>query len=176
MIKYIVSGIAIALVAFILNLLIYLGAFKDVEIQISEEAPINLIYKEHLGSYHKIVPLIEEVETWAKSQGIDCTQSFGEYLDNPDKVQDDRRRSHGGCLVSEIPKNLPPEILSKQIPASRFIKAVFSGSPSIGPYKVYSNIRKFANKERLKLKDSVIEIYVIKSEKEMTTTYLFGIE
>lgn len=176
MIRFIVSGIAVALIAFVINLMFYLGVFKDVQLTQSDEPALTLLYKEHLGPYHKIVPVIEEVEKWARSQNIDCTRSFGEYLDDPDKVEEDRRKSNGGCVVTALPSDLPADFKTKQIPAKKYLKATFEGSPSIGPQKVYSKVKKYAAEQRLQLQEAVIEIYVIEPDNKMTTTYLFAIE
>jgi AraC family transcriptional regulator len=176
MIKYVLGGIFFLLLAFVTNLLIYLGAFKAVEITVQDELPIKMIYKDHIGAYHKIVPVIESVENWVKANGLDCTRSFGEYLDNPDIVDEDRLKSRGGCIVDQFPEQLPEEFKTQTLPARRYVHVTFEGSPSIGPFKVYPAARKFAAEERLKLAKSVVEIYTIKSEKEMTTHYLFAIE
>jgi len=190
MIKYVVSGLLVALAVFAFRTAQYVGAFKDVEISVSEEAAKNLIYKTHVGAYHKIVPVIEEVETWAREQKIDCHLSFGEYIDNPDTSEEDRLKSHGGCIVTEIPPNLPAGFEGKTIPAQKFVKAVFDGSPGIGPLKVYPRVQKYADEHKIKLKGTVIESYEIhrdgalapetsESEKhqvKMTTFYYFFID
>ncbi|MBC7371114.1 MAG: GyrI-like domain-containing protein [Bdellovibrionaceae bacterium] len=151
----------------------YLGAFKSVEINSASRPAMKMIYKEHVGSYHKIVAVIQEVETWAKSQGIDCTQSFGEYIDDANMVEEIRLRSRGGCIVREIPKTLPEGFKSQEIPERSYVTAIFEGSPGIGPVKVYPKAEVFMRENGLVMDGPVIEIYVIHSEKEMTTTYLF---
>jgi AraC family transcriptional regulator len=179
-IKYIVVGLLVAIIVFVARTAIYVGAFRDVAIQSIEAPAQKLIFKTHIGAYHKIVPIIEEVEAWAKSQNIDCHLSFGEYLDNPDLTEEDRLRSHGGCVVSDFPSNMPAEFETKEIPAQKVVEAIFEGAPSIGPLKVYPKVQKFADEQRLLLKGSVIEIYEIhpelKARDKMTTTYHFFLQ
>lgn len=151
----------------------YLGAFKAVDISESEKAAMKVIYKEHTGSYHKIVTIIEEVEAWAKKNNIDCAESFGEYIDDANKVEEARLRSRGGCIVASIPANLPEGFLAREIPARKYVVATFEGSPGIGPLKVYPKAESYMQERQLVLDGPIIEIYVIHSQKSMTTTYLF---
>jgi AraC family transcriptional regulator len=180
MIKYVVTGILVALLVFVARTSIYVGLFRDVKIEALEVPAKKLLFKTHIGAYHKIVPVIEEVEKWAKAQGLDCRLSFGEYIDNPDVTEEDRLRSHGGCIVSEIPKDLPEGFESKEIPAQKVVQAIFDGAPSVGPIKVYPKVQEFADEQRLKLQGSVIEIYEIHTELQardkMTTTYHFFLQ
>ncbi|MGZ3743238.1 MAG: GyrI-like domain-containing protein [Pseudobdellovibrionaceae bacterium] len=151
----------------------YLGAFKSVDITEIQKGPLKLIYKDHTGAYHKIVSVIEEVEGWAKAQHIDCSESFGEYIDDANVVEEARLRSHGGCIVNDIPTPLPPGFQSREIPVRKYVMATFDGSPGIGPLKVYPKVESYMREHHLTLNGPVIEIYVIHSEKAMTTTYLF---
>jgi effector-binding domain-containing protein len=167
--------LAVALVVLTLAgwLAYYLGAFKPVEIIEVSRDPMKMIYKDHVGAYHKIVSVIEEVETWAKAHNVDCTQSFGEYIDDANLVEEARLRSRGGCIVQDFPADLPAEIKKEEIPARKYVMAVFEGSPGIGPVKVYPKAESYMKEHGLAMDGAVIEIYVIHSEKAMTTTYLF---
>lgn len=164
MIKYVLSGLFVAIAVFVYRTASYVGAFKDVAITVSEEPAKNLVFKTHIGAYHKIVPVIESVEAWAREHKIDCRLSFGEYLDNPDIAEEDRLKSHGGCVVPELPKELPKDFESKILPAQKFVKAVFDGSPGIGPLKVYPKVQSYAHEHNLKLKGTVLEVYEIHDE------------
>ncbi|MCB0385158.1 MAG: AraC family transcriptional regulator, partial [Bdellovibrionales bacterium] len=79
----------------------YLGGYKEVAIQETQYAHLNLVYREHNGPYHQIGPVIEMVEKWAKRVGHKCDRTFGEYLDDPAKVEEGRLRSFGGCVVDQ---------------------------------------------------------------------------
>jgi AraC family transcriptional regulator len=151
----------------------YLGAFKSVEITEAHRDPMKMIFKEHLGSYHTIVTEIQEVEAWAKSQNLDCTESFGEYIDDANMVEEIRLRSRGGCIVKDLPATLPEGFKTQEIPGREYVTATFEGSPGIGPVKVYPKAEEYMKERKLMMDGPVIEIYVIHSPKEMTTTYLF---
>ena len=153
----------------------HLGAFKTVDITQAKRPAMKMIYKDHTGSYHKIVSVIQEVEAWAKSQNIDCSESFGEYIDDPNLIEEIRLRSHGGCIVKDFPANLPSDYKTQEIPERDYVIAVFEGSPGIGPAKVYPKAEAFMKNHQFVMDGSVIEIYVIHSQKEMTTTYLFPV-
>ena len=176
MFKHLVAAVFLGAVGFVTYLLIHLGAFKPVAISEELGPSMKLIYKEHSGAYHKIVEIIQEVEGGAIKNGIDCRRSFGEYIDKPAEVEEGRLRSRGGCWVTEIPANMPPDFKSEEYPERNYVKAVFEGSPSIGPWKVYSKVDGYIEDNRKKLSGNVIEVYLIKSPKEMVTTYLFPIQ
>jgi effector-binding domain-containing protein len=167
--------VAILLVVLTLGawLFYYLGAFKSVDITEVQKDPLKMIYKDHTGSYHKIVTVIEEVETWARAHGVDCAESFGEYIDDANVVEEARLRSRGGCIVKELPASPPEGFKTREIPARKYVMAIFEGSPGIGPMKVYPKAESYMRERQLTMDGPVIEIYVIHSEKTMTTTYLF---
>lgn len=175
-IRYILLPLLIAIVVFVSYLMTYLGAFRPVVISEKKAGPFNMIYKSHIGPYHKIVPVIEEVEKWVKAQGMDCRLSFGEYLDSPNNTEEARLRSNGGCLVESVPTQLPEGFQSKTIEEKDYVTAVFEGSPGIGPMKVYPRVYAYSDEQRLKLEEVVMEVYEIKSEEAMTTTYYFPVQ
>ncbi len=154
----------------------YLGAWKGVALSIEEQGPLHMIYKEHLGAYHKIVPVIEEVEKWAKSQGLNCEKSFGEYMDDPQQVEQERLRSHGGCLVDKIPQVLPDGYQSEVREVHLYGVARFEGSPAIGPWKVYSKLARYITDERHEISGPMIEIYEFTGPNSLKTTYLFPVK
>lgn len=157
----------------------YLGAFKGVDIKEEVRGPYTMIYKVHTGPYHKIVTAIGAVEDWAKTQGIDCSLSFGQYFDNPDTQEEARLRSYGGCLVKTAPANLPEEFKAEELPARKYVTAVFEGSPGIGPMKVYPRVNDYMKEHKLQMDGAVIEVYEIHDfakKNAMTTTYLFPVK
>lgn len=153
----------------------HLGAFKSVSLDEVEKGPLKMIYKDHTGAYYKNSEVISEVETWAKEHKVDCTRSFGEYIDDPNTVEEARLRSRGGCLVSEFPTDLPPDYKTREIPSRKYVMAVFTGSPGIGPLKVYPKAESYIREHDLTADGAVIEIYVVHSETDMVTTYLFPV-
>ena len=185
MVKHTLFAVTVGLLIFFLYLLQYTGAFKSVTVGLDQRGPYQIIYKEHQGAYHKIVPVIEDVEKWAKSQGLKCRLSFGEFFDNPEIVEEGRLKSRAGCLIDPDDssdankfKNLqiPTDIKVDVIPQTQAVVALFTGAPGIGPLKVYPKAQEFIKEGHLKQKGSVIEIYEIFDNKSMKTTYLWPIE
>ncbi len=174
-IRYLLLPLLIAILVYVFYLMNYLGAFRPVVIAEKTDGPMQMIFKSHVGPYHKIVPVIQEVEKWAKDNWIDCTLSFGEYLDNPETTEEARLRSNGGCLVKQIPANLPEGFQSKTIPEKKYVTALFEGSPGIGPMKVYPKVYEYAQEQRIALEETVMEVYQIHSEESMTTVYYFPV-
>lgn len=160
-----------------------LGAFREVAIATQEDGPFHVLSKEHLGPYHKIADVILEVEAWARSQGEPCTRSFGEFFDDPERTDEDRLRSRGGCILN---KSAPADIeaLKSKLPANYnlttidqrlYAIATFDGAPSLGPVKVYPKVLEYVSLNRLEIKGAVIEIYEIHSERSGSTRYLFPV-
>lgn len=188
MLRYLIVFIIVTLISFSLYMAQYLGAFKTVEIRNQESGPFVMVYLDHMGPYHKIVAKIEEVEKWAKTNQFDCHLSFGEYLDNPDVVEEARLKSRGGCILevqlSEDPALvekkwaalLQPPLKIKTVPRMNYVRAEFLGSPGIGPLKVYPKVDAFIKERNLKRQSSIIEIYEIldhSAKNQMRTIYLF---
>lgn len=179
MIKHTVFAIGIGMLVLFLYLFQYTGAFKKVLIATDTRGPYNIIYKDYVGPYHKIVSTIEEVETWAKSQGLKCRLSFGEYFDNPDQVEEGRLRARGGCLVEaeeKTPATLPNTFQSGVIPSMKAVVALFDGAPGIGPIKVYPKAADYIIENKLIKKGSVLEIYEIFDSRSMQTTYIWPVD
>lgn len=180
MVRHLVFALFIGFLILALYFAQYLGAFKSVKIGIENRETMTVVYKEHMGPYHKIVPIINNVEAWFKEQKLDCRISFGEYLDNPRQAEEERLRSYGGCIVQKSEKEkipeLPKDFFKKEIPERRYVVALFEGSPGIGPMKVYPKVEAFMRENKLISAGAVIESYEVHSDKEMTTTYYFPVQ
>jgi AraC family transcriptional regulator len=153
-------------------LFFYLGAFREVQVQLTESGPYTLIYKDHIGAYHKINAVISEVEKWLQDQGQKCDPSFGEYLDNPKITEEARLRSHGGCVVQKIPRGLPAGFQAREVSRRQFVMATFTGSPAIGPMRVYPKIEKLVLERNLRVDGPMLELYHIVEDQGMETRYL----
>jgi AraC family transcriptional regulator len=176
--KTLLAFVVLAILAMALGLLIYLGAFKSVTITTAEAGPYKVVYKTHLGAFHKIVPDIEEVERWATSHGEACISSFGEYLDDPSIVDEDRLHSNGGCLVNgdwSGAGRLPEGLLYREITPRLYAIAEFDGAPSIGPQKVYPRVSTYLAAQSLKTDGPVIEIYERMPGAQLRTHYHFPV-
>jgi len=162
----------------------YLGFSEKVEVSISQSSPMALIYVRHLGAYHKINESLTKIEQSLEKKGLQCSKTFGEFLDNPDEVNEDRLTSHVGCLflVSEdspaAEKGGRLESLAKELGfeyesrlSQPVIKASFRGSPSIGPFKVYPKIDEMIQDLRRARSGPLMEIYEIKGDKVLTTYF-----
>lgn len=163
-----ISGISVLL----LTLYINLGGYKDVTIEVKSIDGFHIVYKEHVGPYHKINPVIEAVEDWARSGAANCLKAFGEYLDKPGTIEDNRLRSHGGCVVDKEPEELPSQFKYRFVPQQTVVYAAFTGAPSIGPIFVYPRIEETLEEKKLKAAGPVFELYSTPNAKESRTEYL----
>lgn len=174
--RWAVLGTVALIAAIALGVYIYVGGYKPVVTEIADVGPMKVVYKENLGAYHKIMTVLNEVETWAKENGEACKLTFGEYLDNPKIVAEDRLRSNGGCVVEKTwNTGLPTGFIYREIPRRLYLTAVFEGAPSIGPLKVYPKADSIMQREGHKPNGAVIETYEILSPKAVETRYYFPI-
>ncbi len=187
MIKHTIYAIGLGMLVFALYLFQYTGAFKSVVVSVDQRPEMNVIYKDYKGPYHQIVATIESVETWAKKNNLKCRLSFGEYLDNPNQVEEGRLRAHAGCLIdplvpselqlfNKLKSLLPEGFKADTIRPMKAVVAIFAGAPGIGPLKVYPKAQDYMDQEKLIPLGSVFEIYEIFDAKSMQTTYLWPVQ
>ena len=161
------------IVAYVSYALVHVGYFKGVEIiQLEKPLTFHLVYKEHLGSYHKINETINEVEKVLAKKNIGCRRSFGHFLDNPEVVPEDRLRSHAGCVTTKSIHVEEEGLKYKKIEEQKFVKASFAGSPALGPIKVYPEAKDFMRARRLSTSGPILEIYTLNG-KALTTEFYF---
>lgn len=174
--RYLALAVLGAIVSYLSYVFIYTGAFKPVHIEIADPGPeFQMLYKEHVGPYHEIDRTITEVEEWMAERNLRCASSFGHYLDDPSSTDEDRLRSHGGCLVSVSPPELPDRILFKKLEPRPYARALFSGSPGLGPVKVYPKVTEYLSEKGFKLDGPILEVYTLKGANRMETQYYFPI-
>jgi effector-binding domain-containing protein len=156
-------------------LVIYLGFYKPVDISVERRGPLHLLFKSHNGAYHEIGPTIREIEDWAMNHHLACDKTFGEYLDDPEVMDQDRLRSRGGCILNSEPPILPANFQYEERPRLIYVVGRFSGSPAIGPMKVYPKIKRYIAEHHLKATGAVIETYKIDGQ-NVETEYLFPLD
>lgn len=177
MIKWLLLFFVSGLLVFALSLSYKLGVFKEVTVVGVEKPTFHMIYKSHFGPYHTINSVISDVEAWAKEHNFGCVTTFGEYLDDPNAVEEQERlRSLGGCLVPAPPQQLPEEIKFKTVEQQSYLVLQFSGSPAIGPYKVYPAAEKWFQDNRHSMQGAVIETYKTIGKEDVLSTYYFPIK
>ena len=147
MVKHTIFAIGLGMLIFFLYLFQYTGAFKSVNVAVAERPRYQVISKNFIGPYHKIVETIQQVETWSKAQGLKCRLSFGEYFDDPRVAEEGRLKSRGGCVIDPlIPEEqklwlalqkteLPADFKFDEIPETVAVVALFEGAPGIGDRK-----------------------------------------
>ena len=173
MIKYALFFVFSAFVVLATTLYFKLGYYKEVKLTPPSEYTFKMLYKKHTGAYHKINNDIQMVENWARKNNVPCEQTFGEFLDDPKSAEEDRLRSHVGCIVSTSPpENLPIGLYYKEVSPKMYLKASFKGSPAVGPFKVYPLLENWFEENRQpKKKRSAIEVYTIINSDSVKTEY-----
>ncbi len=184
MFKYIIASTIAVFAGFAFYVYFYIGGYKSAEFEFTQQPALVSVVKDHIGAYHKINNVIQEVETWAKSKNLKCELSLGEYLDNPNLVEEPRLKSRGGCVIADseksilqnLEKELPTDFKILSFPTREVLMAQFDGSPAIGPWKVYSRLDDLLKSARKHTSGAAIEIYQILENNKMKTTYYFPVE
>lgn len=191
---------ALVIVGGIAALMFRLGSFNSVSIEQKQNVgPFIVLTRDHMGAYHKIAGLITDVETWARAHGEPCAITFGQYFDDPEKTDEDRLRSRGGCVISSSEKaealrrilvdgaagaksgasasdSSAAGLSVDMIEVSDALVAVFDGSPSIGPFKVYPAAFEAMKQRDLRLNGPTLELYEVLSPTSGHTRYVFPVE
>lgn len=187
MLKHLFYATGLGVLLFLLYLFQYTGAFKSVTIDQDERGPYTVIFKKHVGAYHKVSTVIQEVEKWAQENGLKCRLSYGAYYDNPQIVEEGRLNSSGGCIVDmevaedvaayeKLKNQLPQDYEVEVIEKTPAVVALFTGAPGIGPLKVYPKAEDYIAENRLMKKGWVMEIYEIFNDRAMQTTYIWPLQ
>lgn len=165
-------------IGFAIYLFFHLGANKGVENLGIVDQKFYLLAKPHAGPFYKISTVIEEVESWAKRNNLSCDFTFGLYIDDPKMNDENRLRSEGGCLSLTLPYDqvtLPNYWTSKTLEMQTYALFKFTGSPAIGPFKVYPAAEKWFADSGYTLERPVLEVYELKGH-QLTTLYYFPIK
>ena len=167
--------------------LIYLGAFKQVEIKEQAMGPYYLVYQENTGSYTPTGKIIEKVFNELQEKKIDGTKGFGIFYDDPKTTEKSIQRSEAGCVVSREDYNKLTQTDSLKLKEFKEQKCLVATFPYRNFLSIYLGILKvypaFNNKlEELKIKRTYgFEIYDKKTYgfeiyDKKTITYIMPLE
>lgn len=170
-----IFGFGIFIIVGLAFLVVRNGVFSPVEFSVEDRGPIELIYKEHTGPYHKVIEDLNFVEKAVKDAGLPCPETFGEYLDDPNAVEMERLKSNVGCVTTATGAQAPAGLKQKTLSPRKYLVAKFTGSPALGPYKVYGKAGSQMTERRLQSDGAVIEIYKVLDGEGLETTYLFPV-
>ncbi|HRO66690.1 MAG TPA: GyrI-like domain-containing protein [Pseudobdellovibrionaceae bacterium] len=153
------------------------GVFLPVAFSVKNDGPLILLGTAHVGAYHTVLPSLQKVEAFAKENKLPCSTTFGEYLDDPNVVETARLKSFVGCVLTEKPSiPLPEDFRLSERPSRRYLVGTFQGSPALGPYKAYGKAQELMARQNLTADGSVIELYRMEKDGDMTTLYYFPVK
>lgn len=178
-----IAGVFLGFFLIIMYVMFKSGSFKPVTVEKAIVGPYMAIYQTRLGPYHESSDTLFKVEKILRENNLICVQSFGYYLDDPNKVDAIRLRSELGCLFDEkfrgeletLASNEKLNLNVKYLDAKNYIMGTFEGSPALVSLKVYPKIKTWADQQRHQLKPEALEIYEIKTADKVKTSVLFEI-
>jgi len=164
------------------SFLYYLGAFRRIAFRRNANVgPYLLIYRQHIGPYKSLAPIVEQVRKIVEQDlGIQYESGFGIYFDDPQVVKQSKLRSYIGKIID--PKYNDDESFKSKaenaglkllyIPATVATLSTFplrsDFSYAMGAKKVYTAAKKL----RIEPKCGVLEIYSCNTDGS-TITYIF---
>jgi DNA gyrase inhibitor GyrI len=171
----------LALLLLIAAVLVHAGLFESVVVTDQETGPYTFVYQDHVGSYYKVGPTMDEVYQSLVRMGIETSRGAGVYYDNPQEVPEDKLRSEVGSLLEEKDLDKVKEIKKtfkvKEIPLQRSVVVKFpiknKLSYMIAPAKVYKEVNLLWKEQSYLPYEYAIEIYDIPKK---TITYIMPIE
>lgn len=77
------------------------GFFQKVEVVEREAGNYVVAGMEFTGPYHKVGPVMQNVDSLIRGLSIECEKGFGIYYDNPKTTPEDKLRSFVGNVIPE---------------------------------------------------------------------------
>ena len=153
--KTILLIIGLALLA-ALSYLSYSGLFAKIQFEEKDFGGEMLVYKEHIGDYSKVAPVMDEIYQKLKDEEqIDAAVGFGIYYDKPGDVPREQLRSEVGCVLPEAYKDqvaaLEEKYQIKEFPMQPCIIAEMpyrnKTSIILGVFKTYPKLEKIVQEK-----------------------------
>jgi hypothetical protein len=163
--------LAVLIIA-LLGYLAYLGVFSALKVTEQKIGPYTLAYAEYMGPYSGSGPILTQVNSSLKKDGIECLKGFGIYYDDPKQVAADKLRSKLGCIIDAKDLAKFSKVSRKykvmNWPARGCLVAEFpirnNLSYMIGPMKAYPELNKALKEKGYKM-GAVMELYDMPDKK-----------
>ncbi|MCC5928012.1 MAG: hypothetical protein JJU28_02095 [Cyclobacteriaceae bacterium] len=81
--------------------LAYMSVFKKIEIRQKQEGDYVLAGKKFTGPYHKIAPVMDEVDRLLREKGINCVKGAAIFYDNPKETPKEQCRSFAANVIEK---------------------------------------------------------------------------
>jgi hypothetical protein len=161
--------ILLALLLLLAVILVHAGLFEPVIAMEKKIGPYTLVYQDHIGSYYKVKPAMDEVYHGLLRMGIETYRGAGIYYDDPQKVSEDKLRSEVGSILEEKDLDKINQIKNtfkvKEIPQQQAIVVKFPIrnmlSYMIAPAKVYKEVNILWQQQAFPESEYGLEIYDI---------------
>ncbi|MBU0576115.1 GyrI-like domain-containing protein [Patescibacteria group bacterium] len=169
----ILGVVLLALLLLTVTVLTHAGLFESVVVTEENVGPYILVYQDHIGSYYKVKPAMNEVHNGLLNMGIETYRGAGVYYDDPQEVPTDELRSEVGSILEEKDLDKLDQIKQtyeiKEIPQQRSIVAQFpirnTLSYIIAPAKVYKKIQLVWQQQAYPKAKYGFEIYDVSKKK-----------
>ncbi len=177
----ILGVIFLAIFLLVVAVLAHAGLFESITIVERETGPYTIVYKEHLGAYHKVKPAMDEVYEGLLEMGIETYRGVGLYFDDPQEVPADQLRSEVGSIleITDLDKvdQIEETFKVKKVPHQKSVIVEFPIrnmlSYMIAPAKVYREMGVFWQEKGYPGYGYAVEIYDVPNK---TITYIMPIE
>lgn len=133
-----------------------MGLFKTPEPSLHNYAAQNFIGLPHRGEYQKAGEKISHLYRLFLEKKLACVTAAILH-DDPEKVVKNMLRSSGGCISTEIPKDLQAPYERITIPAGEYLQVTMNAHPSVALRKGYGHLIKASREKNLKVVFPIIQ-------------------
>lgn len=164
--KKLILGLVIIILLLVAGFFGY-RAMNNIQVKEGLTGPYFLVYANLTGDYSKSGVVLDKVSSFLKGNGINSTQAFGIYFDNPALVETSKLRSLVGYLVDreeygKLVLERDKQFKYAKLPESTRVIAEFpykdQSSITNGISKVYPAIIKYLSAKGYTM-GAVMEIY-----------------
>lgn len=165
-----------SVILLLLFFIAYYGGFTKIDCHIQVQGGETVVYEDIIGDYRKSGLVMDKIyHSLLDNDGIKTYKGYGEYYDNPQKVEKSKLRSQAGCIIEDkdLAKLLKQtgKFKVKQLPLQKYIVAEFpyKGKISIlfSIFRVYPALQQYSKENGYSLETSIMEIYDVPNKKIM---------
>ncbi len=160
-------SILVSVAVVIAVFLFYMGAFSKVFISEQIKGPYTFAYVEHIGPYHEVGKVMEELDSKMRKLGFNSTDGLGIYYDDPQKTPKDELRSEVGSVITGEDMNKieanRDKLNFKTIENQKYLVAEFPIknmlSYMLGPMKIYPAFGRYLKDKNIGVPTKGLELY-----------------
>ena len=164
-----IIGIVAAAIIMVFAAYGYYGGFRTPAVAVENTGGETFVYENMIGDYAQSPKYMDDVYYFLRDElGIHTTKCVGVYLDHPDEVAVDERRSEVGCILDNTVDSITMAKIEERynvhdLPYGTYVTTVWPNkgrmSIVIGIIKVYPAMERYIQENGYIETGPVMEVY-----------------